>query len=424
MAIRKASGRRSSPATEKPQSTKLARGPIERLFGLFRPNAGPKPLVLLGAGASVRSGIPTSEQLVDRAAKWAYCEAHGLYQDDPNVVRSDWLRWLHDHAWYRQEGPVADNYSAVVEHLLQPRQARKDFFLRVIKPGVPASSGYNRLLRLVDEGFIDTILTTNFDTVFLDLCSSNNRPHHIDVIRTPADYTLLSTSPRYPQYVFLHGTVEHYTDRNMTTEVQALDVSIAQRLTPLLRDRPLIVIGYRGAEPSIMRHLFLNTVDTTERFRQGLYWCSRNGDDNAMHPLVGELNSAISTNFLIIGIEGFDELMELLSERCGSRPDVPTPTASKGRQSAEGLPFDMSPVPASLDEIDWARVQTVLVTYCKTMSSALPPHVGRPWLLEKMCEFDLASKDGDSVVVTTAGYLLFAKSPQQRIGAAGVTIRV
>jgi hypothetical protein len=185
MAITKATRRRSSPPPKKSQETKPAPGPIERLFGLFRSGDGPKPLVFLGAGASVRSGIPTSDQLVERAARWAYCEAHGLYQDDPNVVRSDWLRWLHDHSWFRQDAPVADNYSAVVEHLLQPRQARKDFFLRVTKPGVPASSGYNRLLRLVDEGFIDTILTTNFDNVFLDLCSSNNRPHHIEVIRTP-----------------------------------------------------------------------------------------------------------------------------------------------------------------------------------------------------------------------------------------------
>ena len=217
----------------------------ERLNSLFNPQK-PKPILLLGAGASVKSGIPTSDELVERAARWAYCDHHGYHSDDPTIKRSDWLRWLTAHAWYNNDTSTAENYSATVEHLLQPRQARKDFFLRLINPGVPASNGYHELLKLIDEGFTDTVLTTNFDRVLLDLRAASNRPHHIDVIQTPADHTLISTAPQYPQYVFLHGTVEHYTDKNLTAEVQELDTQLVQQLTPLLRDRPIIVIGYRG----------------------------------------------------------------------------------------------------------------------------------------------------------------------------------
>ena len=397
----------------------------DRLYTLLRSNNGPKPILFLGAGASVKSGIPTSDQLVERAAKWAYCEAHGLHQDDPSVVRSDWLRWLHGHGWYRQDSAPSDNYSIVVEHLLQPRQARKDFFLRVIKPGVPASAGYHRLLRLVDDGFIDTILTTNFDNVFLELCASKNRPHHIDVVRTPADYTMLSTSPRYPQYVFLHGTVEHYTDRNMIAEVQQLDSPIVERLTPLLRDRPIVVVGYRGAEPSIMRHLFLNTVSATERFRQGLFWCVRHSDTSRPHPLVEELRAAIGTNFQLISVDGFDEVLEQLAVRCGAQhTKTLSGRVALNRDPKDGLPFDMSPVEAPLDEIDWARVQTVLVTYCKAMSIPLPKRIEHAWIVERMGELDLATKNGTTVSLTAAGYLLFAKSPDVRISGATTSVRM
>jgi len=419
-------GKGKSPRRKSRRDTprEYTKSSVDRLYALFGTDR-PKPIVFLGAGASLRSGIPTSDQLVERAAKWAYCESNGFHHDDPNVVRSDWLRWLQEHDWYRPESPTSENYSAVIEHLLQPRQARKDFFLRVIKPGVPASPGYHRLLKLVDDGLIDTILTTNFDDVFLKLCASNNRPHHIEVVRTPADYTLLSTAPRYPQYVFLHGTVEHYTDRNMATEVQHLDGSIVERLMPLLRDRPLLIVGYRGAEPSIMRHLLIDTATQTEGFRQGLFWCVRNAEDGLLHPLVQELQTTIGTNFQLIGIDGFDELLDLLAAHCGAQHRISQvgPIPSAQHWSAD-LPFDMSAIEAPLDEIDWAKVQTVLLTYCRTMSIPIPKSIDRVWLIERMCELDLASKNGRETQLTTGGYLLFAKSARARITGASVTVRV
>jgi hypothetical protein len=106
---------------------------VERLCSLFGYGANPKPVFLLGAGASLKSGIPLSVDLVERAARWAYCRDHARHPDDPTVVRSDWLAWLHDKPWYQVELGPAENYSTVVDHLLQPRQARKDFFLQAIK---------------------------------------------------------------------------------------------------------------------------------------------------------------------------------------------------------------------------------------------------------------------------------------------------
>ncbi|MDP9411658.1 MAG: helix-turn-helix domain-containing protein [Actinomycetota bacterium] len=72
-----------------------------------------------------------SAELVEIAARWAYCRSHGRSVDDPTVVQSDWLPWLHAHPWYRTDLGPADNYSATVEHLLQPRENRKEFLLEV-----------------------------------------------------------------------------------------------------------------------------------------------------------------------------------------------------------------------------------------------------------------------------------------------------
>src|SRR4051794_6748636 len=103
----------------------------ERLRSLFLLDGASKPILLIGAGASQKSGIPLSDGIVELASKWAYCQSTGNHPDNPIVKRSDWLRWLQNHPWYRRDGSAADNYSAVIENLLKPRESRREFFLRL-----------------------------------------------------------------------------------------------------------------------------------------------------------------------------------------------------------------------------------------------------------------------------------------------------
>ncbi len=152
---------------------------VDRLYSVIDSTSGPDAIILLGAGASLKSGIPLSGQLVEIAARWAYCRSQGRSTEDPTLVRSDWLPWLHAHSWYRTDSGSADNYSATIENLLRPREDRKEFFLEVLRPGVPPSAGYELLADLMADGLLRTVLTTNFDEVLPDLCRSRNRPHHV-----------------------------------------------------------------------------------------------------------------------------------------------------------------------------------------------------------------------------------------------------
>src|SRR5580704_4327095 len=101
----------------------------ERLKSLFLQTHLASPIILLGAGASLKSGIPLSGQVVEIAAKWAYCQNQGFHLEDPSVRRSDWLKWLERHSWYDGSQSAEDNYSVALEKLLQPREDRKQFFL-------------------------------------------------------------------------------------------------------------------------------------------------------------------------------------------------------------------------------------------------------------------------------------------------------
>ena len=150
-------------------------------------------------------------------------------------------------------------------------------------------------------------------------------PHHVEIIQTPSDYTKLSTSPPYPQVVYLHGSVEHYTDKNTIDEInKQLDAVLVSKFLPLLRDHPLVVIGYRGAESSVMRHLLINHAADASNYRHGIYWCSRDykteKSDN-LTQLVHELAGEIQTNFQVVPIDGFDEVMNHLRRYIDQQPD-------------------------------------------------------------------------------------------------------
>src|SRR5882672_10427146 len=96
-----------------------------------------RPVLLLGAGCSVRSGVPTAETLVGQIAKWGYCVANARNMDDPTVVRTDWWPWLQKQPWYRHDLALTDQYPTAVESVLRPQEDRKAFFRRILNPGLP-----------------------------------------------------------------------------------------------------------------------------------------------------------------------------------------------------------------------------------------------------------------------------------------------
>ena len=62
---------------------------VERLYSIISDPHTPDAIFLLGAGASLKSGIALSGELVEIAARWTYCRRHGRSTEDPTVVRSD-----------------------------------------------------------------------------------------------------------------------------------------------------------------------------------------------------------------------------------------------------------------------------------------------------------------------------------------------
>ena len=382
---------------------------------------GAKPIFLLGAGASKQSGIKLVVEIIEEAAKWAYCKQNGIPLEDPRLTMSDWKTWLRRFEWYTEDYSAL--YPIIIENLLNPRQARKDFFLKIISPGIPASKGYERLAELMALGLVDTVLTANFDNCLNEAKVQIRKPPVIQSIKTPDDLAQFSYTPRYPQLIYLHGSVEHYTDQNLNEEVQQLNKKLVQTLSPLLKDRPLVVIGYRGAEISIMKNLFLDNLHITNNFHQGIYWCllKREAESLQSHcesfpPLFNQLREKTNSNFQIIPIDGFDELMEreIMGKLAANKIDLRNATTYALSPNAHTLTFENEVIGvATIGQLEFAVIRERIRNYSERL--AVKVYDEDQWYYQQMVRLRIAQELNGKYELTRSGILLFSSKTQDYI---------
>ena len=95
---------------------------VAALGPLFRSTEEPCPLILLGAGASFRSGVPTAADAVKQIARLVYSERELRNSRPPERVKpSEWEAWLQAFDWFIP-GPdrLAENFPLVVENCSCP----------------------------------------------------------------------------------------------------------------------------------------------------------------------------------------------------------------------------------------------------------------------------------------------------------------
>jgi hypothetical protein len=385
---------------------------------------GSEPILLLGAGASITSGIPAAAKTVERVARWAWCKENGRHPSDMSIRRSDYWPWLTTQHWYKQNVALGDLYPDAIDNLLGVKSDRREFFEQLINhPEIPPSRGYVALTQILHQGWISTVLTTNFDQCLERAAIQRNRPHRLVSISTPADYIMFSSVPQDPQLIFLHRSVKHYTDKNLTDEVQSLDGKLVDRLNPLLRDHPIIVVGYRGAEASVMNDLFLAQT-SSGGFLHGVYWCVLDSDVRGPFPShVTQLASQIGSNFQLVPIKGFDDLLEkdLLGSMIatGARP-----TRRRSGHSLGGMPADMRPLDGfDMSGFEQSLLQARLSQYAEKTDLWRPGQIDAGWIEEMTDRLDLVRPIGTNKAPTLAGWLLFARNPSNDFKQARVEFR-
>jgi hypothetical protein len=393
---------------------------VQRLVPIFRTMNSARPVFMLGAGCSFTSGVPVATECISRLARRVYAERVLKGAVLPFRVKpTEWQRWLSEQNWFVSEPErYAENFPLVVEHLLTPQDYRRQSLIELMQPS-QIGPGYGALSELVLKGLARTILTTNFDPC-LPMALDKLRPHlsgHAEVNRTRGDFAEFDLYSR-AQIIWLHGRAEGYTDQNILEEVQTLDPDLKKLLTPLLTDSPIVVVGYRGAEPSITNDLFLGTALNSRGFRKGLFWCTRPGE--ALHPNVLELASTLGTNFIPLEISGFDELLSDLRSALDQEDFYLVRSSAAVAAGTES--FDERPLhDAAIDDIDLDLALATLREYCSSLNR---PIVTRDTLLPLMRELGLLMSV-NSVEHPTAGcLLLFGNEPERHFPHAVVVTTI
>jgi hypothetical protein len=329
-------------------------------------------------------------------------------EDQCNLTPSDWLPYLQRQKWFIPDpSRLAENFPYAVEHFLNPKEFRREFFMQLMASRGELNAGYRHLANLFLRRLSWTVLTPNFDPLIVEAVREKGPsiPEVVEINRTGDDLIQFKIQNRC-QIVYLHGAVEFYRDKNLVQETKRLDEALVQKVRPLLSDSPIIVVGYRGAEESVMHHLLGEGVKESYSYRQGVYWCLRPGSE--LHPHVEALRQQIGANFHLLEIAGFDELMAELDQELDQEiwfsADAPLPSAS--RESAY-LSFDSKlAAGVSMDSLDHDLILATLAEYCKRLKIGPVTQENLPAFLRDQ---GLARRNGGGLVPTLGCYLLFGR---------------
>ncbi|MBK8255039.1 MAG: SIR2 family protein [Polyangiaceae bacterium] len=276
--------------------------------------------LLLGAGASASSGIPTAGKMIADWRHQLFEQHHSETSADRNeqayqawLGRSDsgYLSWLNEA---RRLGET--EYSTLFSHFHQDRSARQIHIESLMKKGFP-SWGFLYLSGLIAAGRFNRILTTNFDDLVAEALF---RFYDIKAIELSFDAAIASVrfdSDR-PKILKLHGDFLYDNLRNLRDELKRLDREMEDRLFRACADAGLIVVGYSGGDTSILGPI-REMLRSDHYLRLGLHWCvTASKSDGAPYIADSVLHLAREhpEKVFLYTIKNFDGLMREMFLKC------------------------------------------------------------------------------------------------------------
>lgn len=273
-----------------------------------RAQENPNYCFLLGAGASVTSGIRSAGELVTSWRKEIFMQLNSQSDghESDSASMQKWLTANHSN-WY----DVENEYASLFERKYDLPSQRRMFVEQEVEGAIP-SIGYAYLTNLVKANFTNTIFTTNFDDLLNEAFFrfTDIRPY---VCAHDSSVKGITITSKRPKIIKLHGDYL-FDDIKCTNEsTSTLEANMSEKLRQFLREFGLIVSGYAGCDKSIMDTL--NSLITDESFlRHGVYWCLR-PEDEINKPLLTFLKKE-KVYFCLT--DGFDELFAELNQICCS----------------------------------------------------------------------------------------------------------
>ena len=280
---------------------------FESFLRSFKQNLDSPFAFLLGAGASISSGIQTAKDCIWDWKKQIFLSHNPSFESYLNInvesCRRTIQQWIDNQGIYPKENSE-EEYEFYAEKTYPISEDRRRYFEKLSYDKQP-NIGYKLLLLMFKYGVLKSVWSTNFDGL-VPRCA-----HQFNL--TPIEITLdnpeliyrLESSKELP-YIALHGDYKYSKLKNTSRELDAQEELFASTLGRYFVDRNLIVIGYSGRDKSLMHSL----KDAFTKSGAGrLYWC---GYGMCESPEVKELISSINESgreAFYVNTRGFDETM-------------------------------------------------------------------------------------------------------------------
>ena len=287
---------------------------VDALVRSLAVNRGRPVCLLLGAGASISSGMPSAQRCIWEWKQDIFVTNNPTLRESVGEIslpgtRQRIQRWLDQRGNYPAAGH-ADEYSFYAKECYPTGQDRRVFFQSYVAKSKP-HTGYRLLPLLAKAGLVRSVWTTNFDglvpraSAAADLICIEigiDTPHRAE--RPQAEGELRAIS--------MHGDYRYDNLKNTVAELQQQEAALRTELLHELQDYDLVVLGYSGRDASIMEVL-REAYARTSPCR--LFWCGFGSDAPAsIKDLIATARAAGKDAFYI-ATEGFDDLISSIALR-------------------------------------------------------------------------------------------------------------
>lgn len=254
----------------------------------------PNFALFLGSGASSTSYVKTASEMINEWRRRLY---------ERSGTRKSFDKWLKKQEWYDTD----DEYALLFELMYDTCPLRRAYIEECLKDAHPGW-GYAYSTNLLKHDVFNVVFTTNFDDLINEACFLYSDVRPLVCAHDSAVSGIRITSAR-PKIIKLHGDFLFDSIKNTVRELETLESNIKEKLKQFAREYGLVVVGYSGRDRSVMDILDMLVLQG-EYFKQGIYWCEREGEEKKGKRLSTLLRR---DNVYLTKIAGFDEFMAEIS---------------------------------------------------------------------------------------------------------------
>lgn len=272
-------------------------------------------VLLLGAGASVESGIPSALDCIWDWKREIFLSQNSVFIEAYNNTKIDDVRyaiqnWLDTQGMY--PGANADTeYSFYAEKAYPIADDRRKYFQHLVN-GKKPSLGYHIISMLAEMGIIMSVWTTNFDGL-MTKCANQYEVTPIEITLESVDRIYRNETANELLCIALHGDYKYGELKNTESELDLQNDTLIRALRHELMNHDLIVLGYSGRDKSLMAAL---SESYQEQGSGKVFWCGYGQMPNdTVRTFIDTVNTSERSAYYI-PTDGFDKTLYSIARHC------------------------------------------------------------------------------------------------------------